>query len=66
MTKEEKWNAYETMHRNIQSEYESISARMEELKGAGKEKSVTFRTLFGKKLVLKEMLAIYKVYGLEE
>lgn len=66
MTERERLTAYETMRRNIQREYETISTQMENLKAAGKEKSVTFRTLFGKKLMLKEMLAMYSVYGLSD
>lgn len=66
MTSEEKLRAYETMRRNIQSEYEAVLVQMETLKAAGKEKSVTFRSLFGKKLLYKEIHAIYAAYGLKD
>ncbi|MDO5400528.1 MAG: hypothetical protein Q4F17_06060 [Eubacteriales bacterium] len=64
MTPEEKLKAYETMQAAIQAQYEDAAAKMEALKAQGKEKTVTFRTLFGQKVLYKEMLSIYKVYGL--
>lgn len=66
MTPEEKLEAYETMHRNIQSEYDSTAAKMETLKAAGKEKTVTFRSLFAQKVLYKEILAIYASYGIQD
>lgn len=65
MTPDEKLKAYETMQSNIQARYEDAAAKMEALKAQGKEKTVTFRTLFAQKVMYKEMLSIYKVYGLE-
>lgn len=66
MNQEEKLQAYETMHRNIQSEYDRITGQMAELKAAGKEKTVTFRSLFAQKVMYKEMLAMYGAYGIKE
>lgn len=65
MTSDEKLNAYETMQANIRAQYEDASAKMEAMKAQGKEKTVTFRTLFSQKVLYKEMLSIYKAYGLE-
>lgn len=65
MTAEEKLRAYEAMQASIRAQYEDAAAKMEQLKAQGKEKTVTFRTLFGQKVLYKEMLAMYKVYGLE-
>lgn len=65
MTNEEKLRAYEQMHESIQAQYDDACAQMEKLKAQGKEKTVTFRSLFAQKVLYKEMLATYKVYGLE-
>lgn len=65
MTSEEKLETYEKMQSAIQTEYDKICTEMEELKAAGKTKSVTFQTLFGKKMMYKNMLSMYEIYGLE-
>lgn len=64
MTLEEKLQAYEKMQKAIQTEYDSICSQMEELKVAGKTKSVTYQTCFGKKMMYKNMLSMYEIYGL--
>lgn len=64
MTAEEKLKAYEKMQQAIKDEYEHMSAQMEKLKAEGKTKSVTYKSLFGKKMMYKNMLSIYEVYGL--
>lgn len=64
MTAEEKLQAYEKMQQAIKDECEHMSAQMEKLKAEGKTKSVTYKSLFGKKMMYKNMLSIYEVYGL--
>ena len=61
MSREEQ---FETMLNDIQQEYLDVSDKMEALKAAGKEKSVTFKQLFARKLVLQNILIIYKNHGL--
>lgn len=61
----EKLQLYEKMQNAIQSEYDSICTQMEQLKDAGKTKSVTYKTLFGKKMMYKNMLSMYELYGLK-
>lgn len=39
---------------------------MNKLKREGKEKTVTFRTLFGKRTLYRQMLSLYDIYGLSE
>jgi len=60
----EKLARYEEMHRNLLAEYQAACGRMEELRGQGKTKTVAFKTLFAKKLNLREWLDIYERYGL--
>lgn len=64
MSPEEKLQAYEKMQNAIQAEYKQVDAQMEELKAAGKTKTVTYKTLFGKKMMYKNMLSMYELYGL--
>lgn len=66
MNPEEKLALYEKMKNGIQTEYDSISVQMEKLKDAGKTKTVTYKTLLGKKMMYKNMLDLYKLYGIEE
>lgn len=64
MSPEEKLSAYERMQAAIQAEYDSVTAKMAELKAKGREKSATYRQLFARKLTLGELLSWYKTYGL--
>lgn len=64
MSPEEKLSAYERMQAAIQAEYDSVAAKMAELKAKGREKSATYRQLFARKLTLGELLSWYKTYGL--
>lgn len=66
MNPEEKLALHEKMKNGIQTEYDSISVQMEKLKDAGKTKTVTYKTLLGKKMMYKNMLDLYKLYGIEE
>lgn len=66
MNSEEKLQAYEKMHYAIQTEYDDFCRQMEVLKGENKTKTVTYQTLLGKKMMYKNMLAMYEIYGLEK
>jgi len=65
MEREEKLQAYEKMQAAIQTEYDNAVKKMERLKAEDKTKSATYRQLMGKKLLYKDMLAIYEIYGLQ-
>ena len=58
--------AFEAMLAAILRDYQQTAQKMTDLKGQGKEKTVTFRQLMAKKLELANMLAIYRAYGLVE
>lgn len=64
MTSEEKLQSYEKMQAAMVREYGSILTQMEELKAAGKTKSVTYQTLLGKKMMYKNMISMYELYDL--
>lgn len=65
MDREEKLQTYEKMQSAIQAEYDNAVKKMEQLKAEDKTKSATYRQLMGKKLLYKDMLAIYEIYGLQ-
>lgn len=56
--------AFERMLADIREQSAYETARMEELRAAGKEKSATYRQYFGNRLLYKMMLEKYKEYGL--
>lgn len=64
MDREEKLRAYEKMQEAVLSEYERVCSEMNKLKSQGKVKTVTYKTLFAKKLNYQEILSLYSVYGL--
>lgn len=63
---EERLARFEQMQSAIRKNYDDAAAEMSRLKREGKEKTVTFRTLFGKKTLYRQMLSLYEVYGLSE
>lgn len=66
MDKEQRLEAFEKMLSAIEENYAGILSKMEALKSQGKEKSATYRQLMGNKLIYKDMLSLYELYGLKE
>ena len=66
MDPEKRLEAFEKMLSAIESHYAGIVSRMETLKAQGKEKSATYRQLMGNKLIYKDILSLYELYGLKE
>ncbi len=64
MNSSDRLECFEKMLSAIQSKYDDGIQKMSELKAAGKEKTATYRQLFGEKLKLGDMLAMYRLYGL--
>ena len=58
--------AFEKMLAAVQSEYQSVCARLEELKEKGRTKSATYHQFFSRKLMYQNMLSLYEIYGLTE
>lgn len=57
---------FEAMLAAVQTNYDTTVRKMEQLKQAGKEKSATFRQLWGDKMMYQNMLTMYRVYGLTD
>lgn len=55
---------FEAMLRGVQQEYDGTLQKMEKLKAEGKTKTATYQQLLGEKLMLKNILTRYKIYGL--
>ena len=66
MNKEERLEAFEKMLADTEKNYGDAQRRMDELRAAGKEKSATYRQLMGNKLMYKQMLFMYELYGLKD
>lgn len=60
----ERLEAFEAMLSDIQKQAEFEKRQMEELRAAGKEKTVTYRQYFGNRMFYKMMLDKYREYGL--
>ncbi|HIR28692.1 MAG TPA: hypothetical protein IAB84_12055 [Candidatus Choladousia intestinigallinarum] len=61
---EKRLESFEKMLDAVEAEYQSVSAKLEELKDAGRTKSATYRQLFSRKLMYQNMLSLYQIYGL--
>ena len=66
MDQEKRLAAFERMLAAIEENYAGIISKMEALKAQGREKSATYRQLMGNKLMYKDMLSLYELYGLRE
>lgn len=55
---------YREMRDDIVREFDEVIARLDELKSAGKFKTVTYKQLFARKMTLSAMLDIYREHGL--
>ncbi len=61
---EKRLEAFEKMLETVLSQYDSVVAKMDQLKSVGKEKTATYRQLFANKLQLQMMISYYRTYGL--
>ncbi|MGN0982601.1 MAG: hypothetical protein ACI4O0_06900 [Candidatus Limivicinus sp.] len=66
MEQEKRLEAFEKMLSAIETNYAGIVSKMESLKAQGKEKSATYRQLMGNKLMYKDILSLYELYGLRK
>lgn len=66
MEQEKRLEAFEKMLAAVEANYAGIVDKMERLKAQGKEKSATYRQLMGNKLMYKDILSLYELYGLKE
>ena len=64
MDQEQRLEAFEKMLAAIEENYIGIVNKMEALKAQGREKSATYRQLMGNKLMYKDILSLYELYGL--
>lgn len=55
---------YREMRDDVVREFDEVVARLDELKAAGKFKTVTYKQLFARKMTLSAMLDIYHEHGL--
>ena len=57
---------FEKMLADVQTSYADVTAKMDRLKAEDKTKTVTYRELMGRKMLLQHMLTMYCAYGLIE
>lgn len=55
---------FQAMRDEIVTEYDALSASLEELRARGKERSATFKQMMARKLTLATLLDIYRKHGL--
>ena len=56
---------YENLHESVLKEQAECAAKLEALRGDGKEKTVKFRELLARKLTGSQVLALLQAHGLE-
>ena len=60
----ERQEKFEKMLQAVQEQYAATVEKLAVLKGQDKAKTATYRQLLGDKLMLQNILSLYKVYGL--
>ena len=60
----EKLAKYENMQQRLEEEQQRITADMDALKSQGKEKTVKFKELFGRKLANSHVITLLQLHGL--
>lgn len=61
---DDRLQAFESMLRDIERDYEMKSAEIEKLKAQGKDKTATFKQYLADKLLYQRMLSLYEKHGL--
>lgn len=61
---DESLEKYRKMRDDVVREFDETVAQLDELKVAGKFKTVTYKQLFARKMTLSAMLDIYREHGL--
>ena len=64
MNDAERLDAYDAFAADARSELADVSARMEELRGANKVKTATYRQLFATRVTLKDIVRRLEEHGL--
>lgn len=62
----EREERFEKMLLDVRKQYAEICVKMEKLRADDRTKTATYRELLGNKLLLQNMLAMYRSYGLTE
>ena len=60
----ERQEQFEKLLQAVQEQYEATVERLAVLKEQDKTKTATYRQLLGDKLMLQNILSLYKIYGL--
>lgn len=60
----EREEKFEKMLQAVQEQYAATVEKLGVLKGQDKTKTATYRQLLGDKLMLQNILSLYKIYGL--
>ena len=60
----ERQEKFEKMLQAVQEQYATTVERLAVLKEQDKTKTATYRQLLGDKLMLQNILSLYKIYGL--
>lgn len=61
---DESLERYREMRDDVVREFDEVVARLDELKAAGKFKTVTYKQLFARKMTLSAMLDMYREHEL--
>lgn len=64
MTESERLAAYDRMYADLLKEREKVLSDLDKLRGAGKQRGVTYQQLLAQKLTLQNLIGRFEVYGI--
>ena len=64
MTELERLAAYDRMYADLLRERDKVSADLERLRAAGKNKGATYQQLLAQKLTVQNLIGRFEIYGI--
>ena len=64
MTELERLAAYDRMYADLLRERDKVSADLERLRAAGKNKGATYQQLLAQKLAVQNLIGRFEIYGI--
>lgn len=64
MTEKERLAAYDRMYQDLLRERDGVLVKLEDLRGAGKQRGATYQQLLAQKLTLQNLIGRFELYGI--
>ena len=66
MTDQERLAAYDRMYADLLAERDKVTADMDKLRSAGRNRGASFQQLLAQKLTVQNLIGRFEIYGIKE